>query len=125
MDEFKKTIRKVLSDKVKLDSKKADALRKETIQMFESKLKKVKFITWIFLAIDIAIMIGLAHCFFAAEKTKVLIMLAVAFLIVYESTVLIKLWYWIINTKLNLMKEVKHLQLQIAEMRGKSEMSND
>jgi len=33
-----------------------------------------------------------------------------------DSTVLIKLWYWIMNNKLNVLKELKQLQLQIAEL---------
>ena len=32
-----------------------------------------------------------------------------------DSTVLIKLWYWIMNNKLNVLKELKQLQLQIAD----------
>jgi hypothetical protein len=36
-----------------------------------------------------------------------------------DSTVLIKLWYWITNNKLNVLKELKQLQLQIAELAGK------
>jgi len=36
-----------------------------------------------------------------------------------DSTVLIKLWYWIMNNKLNVLKELKQLQLQIAELAAK------
>ena len=36
-----------------------------------------------------------------------------------DSTVLIKLWYWIMNNKLNVLREMKQLQLQIAELAGK------
>ena len=36
-----------------------------------------------------------------------------------DSTVLIKLWYWIMNNKLNVLKELKQLQLQISELARK------
>ena len=36
-----------------------------------------------------------------------------------DSTVLIKLWYWIMNNKIGVLKEIKQLQLQIAELAGK------
>jgi len=35
-----------------------------------------------------------------------------------DSTVLIKLWYWIMNNKLNVLKELK--PLQIADLAGKN-----
>jgi len=37
-----------------------------------------------------------------------------------DSTVLIKLWYWIMNNKLNVLKELKPLQLQLADLAGKN-----
>jgi len=42
-----------------------------------------------------------------------------------DSTVLIKLWYWIMNNKLNVLKEVKKLELQIAELTGKSQSAEN
>ena len=42
-----------------------------------------------------------------------------------DSTVLIKLWYWIMNNKLNVLKELKPLQLQIAELASKNNPSED
>jgi len=34
-----------------------------------------------------------------------------------------KLWYWVVDAKLNVQKEVKQLQLQIAELTGKDTFS--
>jgi hypothetical protein len=44
---------------------------------------------------------------------------AVIFLCAGQSMVTIKLWYWIMNNKLNVLREMKQLQLQIAELAGK------
>ena len=38
-----------------------------------------------------------------------------------DSTVLIKLWYQIVNNKLSVLKELKQLQLQIAELAGRNQ----
>jgi hypothetical protein len=36
-------------------------------------------------------------------------------LVGFNSTILMKLWYWIAHTKLSILQELKQLQLQIAE----------
>jgi len=36
-----------------------------------------------------------------------------------------KLWYWVVDTKLNVLKEMKQLQLQVAELSGKESPSED
>ncbi len=40
-----------------------------------------------------------------------------------QCMVTIKLWYWIMNNKLNVLREMKQLQLQIAELAGRNEPS--
>ena len=40
-----------------------------------------------------------------------------------DSTVLIKLWYWIMNNKLNVLKDLKPLKL--ADLAGKNQASED
>ena len=43
------------------------------------------------------------------------------FMIGFNSTILMKLWYWVIDTKLSVLKEMKQLQLQIAEKTSKEQ----
>ena len=40
-------------------------------------------------------------------------------------TILMKLWYWVVDAKLNVQKEVKQLQLQIAELADKKSPSEN
>ena len=42
---------------------------------------------------------------------------AVLILIMYESTVLMKLWYWVVNTRINIQKDLKEVQIQLAALR--------
>jgi ABC-type sugar transport system permease subunit len=124
MDELEKTIQVTLSRTGKFDAGKAETLRKEIVQMFEGKLKKVKLLTWAFLLIDVIIIaggiIGLLVNLLITKNTNAMIISAVVVLIAHEGTVLIKLWYWVLNTKYGVLKELKQIQLQIAELTGKT-----
>ena len=123
MDELERTIQATLNQTGKFDAGKAETLRKEIVQMFEGKLKNVKLVTWAFLVTDMVIIAagisGLLGNLLITKNTNAMILSAVVVLIGYESTVLIKLWYWVLNTKYGVLKEMKQLQLQIAELTGK------
>jgi len=130
MGELEKRIRKTLSDTDKFDVTKAETSRKETVQMFEDKLKKVYRYAKLWLIICIVIMAGAAVCFgvsasFGIRGTWGMIASAVFYLLGGQFMVTIKLWYWIMNNKLNVLKELKQLQLQIAELSGKNRPSED
>ena len=123
MDEFEKTIRTTLSDTDKFDAAKAETLRKETVQMFEDKLKKVYRYAWLCLIICVAAGGVAGACFGVSASlgsTWGMIASAVIFLGAGQSMVTIKLWYWIMNNKIGVLKEIKQLQLQIAELAGKN-----
>ena len=122
MDEFEKTIRTTLGDTNKFDAAKAETLRKETVQMYEDKLKKVYRYSWLYLIICVAVDSVAGACFGVSASlgsTWGMIASAVIFLGAGQSMVTIKLWYWIMNNKLNVLREMKQLQLQIAELAGK------
>ena len=122
MDKLEKQLRKVLEKNGVFDANKSETLRKEMTQMifqkFESDMSTVKVVFWIFLVISAAMMVG-GMLFINHEKgTRGMIFAAVVTMIGYNSTVLMKLWYWVVSTKLNILKEIKQLQLQIAELAG-------
>ncbi|NIR07918.1 MAG: hypothetical protein GTN82_21050 [Candidatus Aminicenantes bacterium] len=122
MDEFEKTIRKALSDTNKFDAAKAQTSRKEAVRMFEDKLKKVYRYSRSYLIICVAVCGVTGACFGLSAglgSTWGMIASAVIFLSAGQSMVTIKLWYWIMNNKLNVLREMKQLQLQIAELAGK------
>ncbi|GAI09323.1 unnamed protein product [marine sediment metagenome] len=122
MDEFERTIRTTLSDTSGFDTAKAETLRKETVQMFEDKLKKVYRYAWLYLIICVAAGGVAGACFGVSASlgsTWGMIASAVMFLGAGQCMVTIKLWYWIMNNKLNVLREVKQIQLQLAELAGK------
>ena len=90
--------------------------------MFEDKLKKVYRYSWLYLMICVAIDSVAGACFglsAALGCTWGMIASAVIFVCSGQCMVTIKLWYWIMNNKLNVLREMKQLQLQIAELAGK------
>ncbi len=123
MDKLEKQLKQVLGKNGIFDAAKSETLRKEMKQMifqkFEGDMSRVKVVFWIFLVISAVMMVG-GMLFINHEKgTRGMIFAAVVTMIGYNSTVLMKLWYWVVSTKLNILKEIKQLQLQIAELAGK------
>lgn len=53
--------------------------------------------------------------FFQAQDFKQSLLIAVLILITFQSTVLMKLWYWIIHERIATVREIKLLQLLVAE----------
>ena len=129
MDKLEKQLKQVLGKNGLFDADKSKKLRKEMKQMifqkFEGDMSRVKVVFWIFLVISAAMMVG-GMLFINHEKgTRGMIFAAVITLIGYNSTILMKLWYWVVSTKLNILKEIKQLQLQIAELTGKEPPSEN
>jgi hypothetical protein len=121
MDDFEKELKKVLEKNGVFDATKSETLRKEIIQMWcDKNLLRAKLVAWIFLLLSMGMMffgyIGLR----SAGNTRGMILWAIFFMIGFNSTILMKLWYWVVDAKLNIQKEVKQLQLQIAELAGKN-----
>ena len=52
--------------------------------------------------------------FLAADDVRSWILWGVIFILAFETTVLIKLWYWVVNTKLGVLREVKLLRMDLA-----------
>jgi len=121
MDNFEKELKIVLEKNGDFDAARSEALRKEIVQMWcDKNLLRVKIVFWIFFLLCLGMMaagyIGLRR----AEDTRGIILWAIFFMLGFNSTILMKLWYWVVNTKLNVLKEMKQLQLQVAELAGKA-----
>lgn len=93
--------------------------------MFDKKLKRVKPATQISLVVPVVLIIYSFHLFSQSQNTKDMLVHTIIILILAESTVLVKLWYWVLNAKYGMLKEIKQLQLQIAELSGKEPPTED
>ena len=90
-------------------------MKEQSTEHLNYKVRMMKYIAWMFLIIDMAGMSAIAVAFYSARDLKYVVMLAALFIICFESTVLIKLWYWVVHTRISLQREMKELQLQIAK----------
>ncbi len=126
MDNLEKKLTESLSDESALAGRLDQGTRKEMTQMilekFELDMFKVKIVFWIFLAVSAAMMVGGMIFLTQEQGVRGMLFAAVIALIGYNSTILMKLWYWVVSTKLGILKELKQMQLQIAELAGKESL---
>ena len=116
MNNLEHDLKKVLAGNGDFDVNKSETLRKEIVQMwFDKNMRKTKIIFWIFYLCSIGMMIGGYIGLRTAANTVGMLSWVLFFMIGFNSTILMKLWYWVIDTKLSVLKEMKQLQLQIAE----------
>lgn len=129
MNDIEKELRKILQTNGVFDIDKTESRRKEIEQMilhkFELDMFKVKVVFWIFFVLCLGMMVGGYIGLRSAGNTKSMLSWVIFFMIGFNSTILMKLWYWVVDTKLKVLKEMKQLQLQVAELIGKESSSKD
>ena len=110
-------LNELLKIKNELDELKNEQKQQQILDDFDKKTKKAKKSYHTFLMIAILITLaGVGGITGNADKYR-LNALFIA-LVGFNSTVLIKLWYWILQTKLDILKEIKHMQIQFSEHLG-------
>lgn len=124
MDNLENELKKTLKIEIGFDHNKNQAQRKETKQMFYDKMRNVKIVAWIGLVICVVIILagmeGMSHN--TGKYVNFGLFMA---LVGFNSTILIKLWCWQMYTKIGIIKEIKQLQLQIAELAGQKSKTED
>lgn len=123
MSDIEKELRKVLHANGDFDAEKDETRRKETEQMifqkYESDMFKVKVVYWVFLVLCLGMMAGGYIGLRSANDTKTMLCWMIFFMVGFNSTILMKLWYWVVDTKHNVLKEMKQLELQVTALAGK------
>lgn len=119
MIDFEKELKEVLQKNGDFDTSKSEKLRKEIVRMWcDKNLRRIKIVYWIFFLASLGMMaagyIGLR----SAENTRDMLSWVIFFMIGFNSTILMKLWFWVVHTRINLQKDLKELQLQIAGSAG-------
>ena len=129
MSDIEKELKKVLKANGSFEADKNAAKRKEIeqmiIQKYETDMFKVKVVFWIFLVLSLGMMAGGYIGLRYANDTRGMLCWVIFFMIGFNSTILMKLWYWVVDTKLNVLKEMKQLQLQVTELSGGETSSGD
>lgn len=98
----------------KFDPARATGLRAQALGTFKRQMVKVERYMMVFLLVSVLMMAGGALVFVHNQSLKVVLAATLLILIGYETSVLIKLWYWIINNKVGVLKEIKLLRIDLA-----------
>lgn len=112
MSEAKDQWTKALAENGSYDPKKARRASETAVSHYQRGLKKTERILWIYLIGCVAVAVFSFDCFMFATSEKAMIGCGIVFLVAIETTILLKLWYWIVNTKLTLQKEMREWQVR-------------
>lgn len=93
----------------------AGTLTRRITKEYRRKQKAAGRLLLGYLLLMVVALIVLFREFFRAEDLKLSLVLAICILIVFEGTVLMKLWFWVLHGKIAMVRELKLLQLMIAE----------
>jgi len=115
MSDFENELLDLLEKNGKFDPAREEVLRLQVTSEFARKKKRLLIWAWVYHVVGVAIMIpgvlmttnaSRSHDVLLAVQGAVLILFALALLIV------IKLWYWIVHSRLEIMRELKRLELR-------------
>lgn len=95
------------------------ALNSRIVQSFARKQRAVLRLTSVYLAVLAAGMLGLLALYLNTTDLRFCLLYGIAILMASEGTVLMKLWYWIVHSRIATVREIRLLQLAIAETRGR------
>lgn len=116
MSEHDETLRKALEDNARLKSEREESLREVATNEYSGRLRYAERIYWVYALVCVAMGVAAINFFVRSFDTKTLIGCAVIMLVVYETTVLMKLWFHMATMKMHVLKEMKLLRLEMARL---------
>lgn len=107
--------KKALAENGSFDPQKADELRQKTVGNFEAKMRKAERYLWAYMCVLCWLVVFTFFHFMQSSTTKALLFYGILMVVFVESTILMKLWYWIMNNKISVLKAIKQVELGGAE----------
>jgi hypothetical protein len=118
-EEMEKKLNELLGLKKQLEEIAADKKESDTTTVFAERSRKTKVYFYIWFAVSIGIMLmGFIGISMNTGKDQIIALFIAV--VGFESTVLMKMWYHVIATKLAILQEMKQFELRITEMLKKS-----
>jgi hypothetical protein len=118
MRDIDKEITEALSENGDFNGEKADAVRAASVAHYDRAQKKVERYTLASLLVCVIIMAAGAMMMLYAGSTKAIVASALLVLIMFESTILMKLWYWIVQNMLRVLRDIRLLRIDLAGIPG-------
>ncbi len=116
MSEHDETLRKTLEEVTRLRSEREESLREVATKEYSGHLRYAERVYWIYGVVCVALGVAAINFFIRSFDIKTLIGCAVVMLIIYETTVLMKLWFATARMKMDVLKEMKLLRLEVAQL---------
>ena len=121
MDEFEKKLSDALRSEAHYDGATGKEMSSMAGGFFDRNVATAKAWTWGILAFETLCMIILAWALVFVHDVRYVVIIAMLFIVSYATTILMKLWFWIVHTRIKLQEDMRALQLQIAELSEKLE----
>ncbi len=116
MSDYDETLRKALEENAQLRSKHAETVREASSAQFAGRFRWAERIYWFYAIACVVLGVSLVNHFARSNDTKTLVGCAVLMLVVYETTVLLKLWFAMTGVKMSVLKDIKLLRLEVARL---------
>ncbi len=119
MNELDDTIRSALKSQAQhgaIDPDREPPMRTQIAETFRGRFRWLVWLAAFFRIVFLILAVFAAIQFFRVDGTRELIAYALLFLISVGATAAIKLSYWMLLIKNSVIREIKRLELQIAEL---------
>jgi len=118
MNAFDDKIRKaVRAEDTVLD----DGLIEQIAATFRTRMRVWVVLSWCFTAVWAAVAVWAASSFFGAATARDWIMYATVFQVAAISVAMLKIWYWMEVNRHTLTREIKRVEVQVAQLVGSIE----
>lgn len=114
MSEPENELKRSLAENGSFDPAKAEEVKRKAVAALNARMRRAERLFWVVFLLCVYVLCCAVVSFRYVSGTKELIWLAMLALVMYESTVLMKLWYWTVNTKISVLKEIKQLRLELS-----------
>jgi hypothetical protein len=112
MSDFERELLDLLEKDGKFDPAREEVLRLQVTSEFSRKKKRLLIWTWVFHAVAAAFLIPGVILTFGVNDLRMTIQ-GLALIVMGEAgLIVIKLWYWIVHGRLEVMRELKRLELR-------------
>jgi uncharacterized membrane protein YsdA (DUF1294 family) len=93
------------------DPERAEELKKKMVGTFKAKMRKAERYLWGYTCLYAWLGVFAAAHFMQSSTTKALLFYGLLTLVFFEMTILMKVWYFVTNNKISILKAIKQLEL--------------
>lgn len=116
MSEHDETLRNALEENALLRSERQESIREVASTEYSGHLRFAERVYWLYALACVAMGVAAINFFARSFDIKTLIGSAVVILVLYETTVLMKLWFATARMKMDVLKDMKLLRLEVARV---------